>query len=148
MVCTFFGNKDAPSSVKEKLKRTIKGLIDEKGAVCFYVGNNGNFDLFVQKVLSELKDEGAAIDYAIVLSSLGEVALGGNQERTIFPVEMENVPPRFAISRRNEWMIKKSDCLIAYAKHQFSNSRKWVEKASKKGLQVIDLAEGSGSSAG
>ena len=141
MNCTFFGNKDTPSRVKNDLKDTIKRLINEKGVVRFYVGNNGNFDLFVQNVLSDLKKERIDIDYAIVLSSIREIAIDGDQEATIFPEELETVPPRFAISRRNDWMIKNSDYLIAYAKHPFSNSRKWVERATKKGLKIINLAE-------
>ena len=99
----------------------------------FPVGNNGNFDFYAQCLLRELKNEGFKINFSIVLSRLGELSVSKNQSDTIFPEEPENGLPKFAISKRNEWLIKKSSFLITYTKHKFSNSQKWLEQAIKKG---------------
>lgn len=40
LVCTFFGHRECPESVKSKLLDAIKDLI-KRGADTFYVGNNG-----------------------------------------------------------------------------------------------------------
>ena len=53
MVCTFFGHKDAPSSIKMRLEEIIEALINE-GVKNYYVGNNGNFDFYVQGVLENI----------------------------------------------------------------------------------------------
>ena len=140
MICTFFGHRDAPIDLKGNIKKAITNLI-ENGIVDFYVGNNGNFDFLVQAVLLELLNENKSINCRIVLSYLGESALCGNQELTIFPEELDGVIRKFAIPKRNEYLIKKSTVVVCYVENSFSNSYKWVEKARKKGHRIINLAE-------
>ena len=55
MICTFFGHKDAPDSLKNELKSAIIGLIDLYDVKMFYVGNNGSFDSLVQRTLAEIQ---------------------------------------------------------------------------------------------
>ena len=140
MVCTFFGHKDSPYYLKEELKNVILQLIEERGVKNFYVGNNGNFDYLVQLVLKEISYDRDDIDFCIVLSYLGEKALSNAQKHTVFPEELEFSVPRFAISKRNEWMLKQASITVVYVNHRFSNAHKWLEKASAKGLEVINLS--------
>ena len=139
MVCTFFGHRDAPDFLKESIEREIIQLIKNESVEMFFVGNNGNYDFLVQKVLSKLSQSMGGFEYYIVLSSLAERSLSGNQENTIFPEALERVPPRFAIAKRNEWLIKNSRFAIVYLKHKFSNSSKWVDRAEKKRLKIINI---------
>ena len=147
MNCAFFGHRNAPSEIKILLKEAILHLIQTEGVRNFFVGNNGNFDFYVQCVLKELKDEGLDICFDIVLSRLGEIALSENQSETIFPEELESVLPKFAISKRNDWLIKNSSFVITYMTHTFSNSYRWIQKASRKGIKIIYLPTGTKKSA-
>ncbi len=140
MNCTFFGHRNAPYSIKGKLKETIESLAKD-GYECFFVGNSGTFDLLVQSVLAELKNENKIKKYRIVLSYIDERALGENQEETVFLEGQESVLPKFAISKRNEWMIKNSNVAVVYLVDATSNSAKWVERARRKSLKIINLAE-------
>lgn len=142
MNCTFFGHRNAPYSIRKKLKKAIESLADE-GCENFFVGNSGGFDLLVQSVLEELKNENRIIKYRIVLSYIGERALSENQEKTIFPEGQERTLPKFAISKRNEWMIKNSDVAVVYLLDTATNTAKWIERARKKGLEIINLAKDS-----
>ena len=54
MVCAFFGHRDAPIEIRNKIKETVINLIEEKDVTKFYVGNNGNFDGMAWSVLKEL----------------------------------------------------------------------------------------------
>ena len=139
MNCTFFGHRNAPDKIKGQLKETILSLW-ESGIEHFYVGNNGGFDFLVQIVLREISLE-RDIKYSIVLSHIDEVALGAEQQKTIFCEGMERALPRFAISKRNEWLIKHSSVVVAYVADPFSNSSAWIERARKRGLTVINLAK-------
>lgn len=139
MIYTFFGHRNAPGSVKESLKNVISGLIDD-GDCEFLVGNNGNFDFWVQKALAEISKT-KNVSYSIVLSRPDEKALSCDQSHTIFPEELDGVPPKFAVSKRNEWMLKRSLTVIAYVKSYFSNSQKWIDRAEKRGMAVLNLAE-------
>ncbi len=140
MICTFFGHSDAPDSIKEDLRKKILHIVENVGVKTFYVGNNGNFDFLVQSILAEMSIE-KSFEFSIVLSYVNEKALSGNQEATIFPEGLEKALPKFAISKRNEWLIKKSNYAIVYLEHRFSNSCKWVEKSKKSGLKIINVAK-------
>lgn len=140
MVCTFFGHKDAPSSIKMRLEEIIEALINE-GVKNYYVGNNGNFDFYVQGVLENIVKKHNDIRFSVVLSTINETAIGTKQKYTVFPEGLENALPKFAISKRNDWMINNSQIVITYVRHNFSNSHKWLEKAKKKGLRVINLGD-------
>ena len=141
MNCMFIGHQTASDEIKKPLKDAILYLIRTEQIKNFFVGNNGNFDFYVQCALRELKNEVRSICFSIVLSRLDEKALSENQGETIFPEGLENSLPKFAIAKRNDWLIKNSSFVIAYVTNQFSNSYKWMQKASKKGLKVINLAE-------
>ena len=138
MICTFFGHRDAPNSLTESIKKAVIQLI-ENGIKDFYVGNNGRFDFMVQDILANLIKNNGDINVRIVLSYIDEKAISGHQELTIFPEELESVPKKFAISKRNEYLIKKSAIVLCYVENSFSNSHKWVEKARKKGLKIMNL---------
>lgn len=60
---------------------------------------------------------------------------------TIYP-NIENVPPRFAIIKRNEWMVNNSDFLIAYVENRFGGARKTLQYAEKKkNIKIINLVD-------
>ena len=139
MICTFFGHRDTSTVIKEKVRAAILELLQQEQDIEFCVGNNGSFDFIVQGVLKELKKSGVFLKYKIVLSALGEKALGGEQEVTFFPEGLEKALPKFAISKRNEWLIKNANVAIVRVGFSASNTYKWVEKARKKGMQIIYL---------
>ena len=141
MLCVFFGHRDAPSAVREALRCEIVNLIETEGVREFIVGNNGNFDFLVQEVLKEITEEKPYVSCAVMLSRIDERALCGDQRMTVFPEGLEHTPPRFAIARRNELMLKNASHVIAYVKHTPSDSAKWVQRAEKNGLRVINLAK-------
>ncbi len=141
MICTFFGHKDSPDDLKSDIERALLDMIDNCNVTKFYVGNNGNFDFLVQRVLEKVRTVRTQIEYYVVLSSLGERAIGGVQNNTIFPEELEYSPPRFAICKRNEWLIRNSDFAIIYVRHKFSNSYKWAVKCLKRGIKLCILRD-------
>ena len=140
MNCCFIGHADTPFELRSKLKETITDLISQ-GTLNFYVGNNGNFDLLVQEVLTDMIKEGQPINLNVVLSYHNEEVIRAEQKFSLYPDGLENTPLRYAISKRNDLLIKNSHILVTYVKHRFSNSHKWVDKAKKKGLKIINLAD-------
>ena len=139
MICTFFGHGDSPDSVKNALKEAIMSLIKTRNVKMFFVGNNGNFDYMAQCVLKEVSESNSNVEYLIVLSNPCENVNSEQKQKTIFPEELDRVPPRFAISKRNEWLINNSDLAIVYERSIVTNTYKWVEKSRKKGLEIINL---------
>ena len=137
MTCTFFGHKDTPTQIESKLKSTLLELIENKGVNVFYIGNHGNFDRMATKILKDLKIIHPHINYTVVLAYLPNTQYDCE---TIFPEGIENVPPRFAISYRNRYMVDTSNYVITYVTRSFGGAAQFKELALKKGKNVIELS--------
>ena len=141
MICTFFGHRDVSEGIRDRLYLLICNLIEKDSIYEFVVGNNGSYDYIVQTVLKELKRAYPQIKYSIVLSRLDEKALTENQERTVYPSELAYSLPKFSISKRNDWLLKKASVVIVYVKKKYSNSYKLAERAKRRGSRVINIAD-------
>lgn len=138
MVCTFFGHRDAPSSMEDTLKEAIVHLIQQEKVDMFYVGNQGKFDAMVRRVLKTLQGEYPHIGYAVVLAYMPtEKDKEQDFSDTLFPNGLETVPRRAAIVARNRWMIEKAQYVIAYVNVSYGGAADAVALAEKKGKKVI-----------
>lgn len=138
--CTFFGHRNTPESIKEKLKQTIITLIENENVTRFLVGNNGMFDFLVKKTLAELSDI-YPITYYVVLSALPKD--DQMEPHSLLPEDFEKFLPKFAINKRNEYMLKKSDFVVCYSVYHLGGAGKFKEKAIKKKKKVINLYSSS-----
>lgn len=141
--CTFFGHRDCPSSIKPKLREAIVDLIENKSVDMFYVGRQGEYDKLVRSVLRELVSIYPHISYAVVLERIPtRRSEFDDRERydTILPEGIETVPPRFAIDRRNKWMLRQSDYVVTYVIYPLGGAAKFAEMAKKQGKNVVELA--------
>lgn len=140
MNCMLFGHADAPDSLKSALEAAIIKVSEENDNVEFLVGNNGNFDFLAQSLMEKLKNNGIKIDYTIILSHIDERPLNRCYEQSLFPMELATTIPKYAISKRNNWIIKHSVLAICYVSSIASNSFKTLSKFKKRGVKVINLA--------
>ena len=141
MTCTFFGHRDTPESVGEKLREMLIDLIKNKNVDLFYVGNHGSFDSMVRKELDNLKGKYAHIDYSVVLAYITGDNRGVSYNNSIYPEGLENVPPKYAIVKRNRWMIDRADYVVVYVKYNFGGAAQFKNIAEKKGKIVLNLAD-------
>lgn len=141
--CTFFGHKDSPSAIADSLEKVIIQFISEENVTNFYVGNQGHFDAIARRVLKDVKKQFPDISYAVVLAYLpgNNEYYNENYPESVYPEGLENVPKKFAISKRNEWMIKQSDFVISYVTHNTGGAAKFTETARKRGKTVFNLAD-------
>ena len=61
-------------------------------------------------------------------------------DSTVYP-PLENIPQKFAISKRNEWMINQADLIIAYVSHTYGGAYRSLEYARRKKKSIINLAK-------
>lgn len=144
MTCCFLGHKDAPSDIYPKLVNAIKELIETQSVSSFLVGNQGGFDSMVLKALRQLKKEYPHISYNVVFAYMPTV----KQEydpyefgETMLPEGLEKVPPRFAISWRNKWMVNESEYAVVYITHSWGGAAKYYELAQKKNKTIINIGD-------
>lgn len=55
--------------------------------------------------------------------------------------EIENVPKKYAIVKRNQYMVRQSDFVIAYVTLKFGGAYEMLNYANKLGKKYINLAE-------
>ena len=141
--CAFFGHRSVPPTVETPLRQTIYHLIEQEGVDCFLVGNHGEFDAMVRRLLKSAQKDFPHICYAVVLAYLptAENELQQGETDTIFPEGLETVPQRYAICKRNRWMLKKADFVVAYAPFSFGGAATYKKLAEKQGKIVFELAE-------
>lgn len=142
--CTFFGHGNCPSSIAPLLEETITKAILEDSATLFYTGNQGRFDEMVRKILKRIASKYPQVDYAVVLAYMPNEKKEYGQtdySDTMLPEGIENVPPRFAISWRNKWMLKHSDIVITYITHSWGGAAQFADLAKRQHKQVINIAD-------
>jgi len=143
MTVTFFGHSNAPQNIQPILEKQIIDLIENNDADNFYVGNHGNFDTMVRKTLRKVKLTYPHIEYAVVLAYLPgkikELEIVDYSD-TIYPDGIENTPPKYAIDKRNRWMLEQADIVITYVKYIVGGAQKFNALAEKKGKTVINIA--------
>ena len=137
--CTFFGHADVAEPLEALLESLLRDLIEEDGIERFYVGNHGNFDASVARALKKIAAEYPQIQYCIVLAYLPQNGCG-EWASSLYPEGMEYVPPRFAIDRRNKWMLAQCDTVVAYITHQTGGAARYVRLAKRQGKRVLYLA--------
>ncbi len=61
--------------------------------------------------------------------------LRNNFDEMIYP-PLERVPPKYAILRRNEWMIDKATVLFACVRHAWGGAAKTLAYAKRKNIII------------
>lgn len=142
MVCTFFGHADCCGLDSNVLQSAIEELI-QNGADTFYVGHQGNFDRTVFSCLMRLKNIYPNISFAVVLAYLPIQKTERDPYRgySIYPDGIENGLRRFAIERRNKWLIDHADYCLCYVMHTWGGAYKFAKRAKKKGLKIFNLGD-------
>ena len=134
--------------VKEIVKEKIRSNIVGAEFVTFYIGGYGDFDGICACACRELKRERAGIEvvYVAPYMSLTEQEKIKDKQRyglcdtSIYP-PIENTPPKFAILKRNEWMITNADLIIAYVKRSYGGAYKSLLIAKRKKKKIINVCD-------
>ena len=147
MTITFCGhsNFSFDNTVKEKLRNLLLQEIRKNPACKFYLGGYGDFDSLCLNILKEIKADFPNIELLFITpylddnySKLETAKL--YYDGIIYP-PLENVPRRFCILKRNEWMVNEADFLIAFVKYSWGGAAKTLEYAKRKKVEFFNLAE-------
>ena len=137
MTVTFCGHKelDDPGAIRRWLEETVERLILE-GADRFLLGGYGAFDMLAASVVFQAKQKHPAVRSILVLPYLDRKADASLYDSTLYP-PLETVPLRFAIVRRNEYMVSRSDVVIAYVLYSWGGAAATLRYAEKQQKRII-----------
>ena len=146
MIITFCGHSDFLFSddVKQQLKNILVSEIIKNPTCRFYLGGYGDFDSLCLRTLRELKKEFQDIELIFITpyidKNYSKLEFSKyHYDDVIFP-PLESVPRKFAILKRNEWMVEEADLVIAYVMHSWGGAAKTLEYAKRKKKRIINLA--------
>ena len=150
MIITFIGHSSLKISDKllDLIKEAILNNIDKYEENTFYCGGYGDFDEICRKVSCDLKKDFENIEVVFVSPyftvqqqrKFGDLIKNRVYDSVVYP-ELEKVPLKFAINYRNQWMIEKSDLIIAYVDKEYGGAHTSLCFAQKKKKKIINLAE-------
>ena len=141
MIITFCGHRELydEKEVKVWLERVTENLI-VNGAEKFYLGGYGAFDRLAASVLAEQKKRYPQIELVLILPYLNRRKDISPCDSSLYP-PLESVPRRYAILRRNEWMIQRCDVLVAYVTHGWGGAARTLAYARKKKKTILAYGE-------
>ena len=141
MLVMFCGHREVAQSetVRNWLVEVTERLI-QGGADVFYLGGYGGFDKLAAAVLRTQKKRHPSIQLILVVAYLNTGMDTSGYDNTIYP-SLENVPKRFAISKRNERMIDASDIVVAYVTHGWGGAATTLQYAERKRKVIIQYPD-------
>ena len=142
MKICFVGHGDTPNNIEEKLEQVLEDLINNYREVLFYVGDHGQFDALTRTVLRRLQQKYNSIQTILVLSYMPtSPSLVFEAAQTLLPEEVARAHPRYAIDRRNRWVIDKSDIVVTYVTRSYGGAAKFKKLAIARGKKIIEIAK-------
>ena len=139
MICSLFGHRDAPETIKSTLKTILLDLIENKNVNIFYVGNNGSFDRITRALLKELK-KAYKINYYVVLAYIPQIRDDEDYTDSIYFDELNSKPYKTRIIERNKIMINKADIVVTYVTHITGGASRFKDYAIRKNKIVINIS--------
>ena len=137
MIVTFCGHSklNRTDGFSRWLNIILPSLI-EGGADTFYLGGYGDFDAVAASAVRKQKESYPHIELVLVLAYLDREIDASRYDGTTYP-PLEKVPRRYAIVRRNEWMVCESDVVISGVLHSWGGAAKTLEFAQRKKKVVL-----------
>lgn len=153
MVITFCGHGFIvnPTQVKKELITVLCEIITRANncKITFLCGGYGHFDALAASAVDDVKSvfSSCVIEKIFVTPYITESYdrrnkfMGQFYDEVVYP-PLENVPYRYAIAKRNEWMIENSHLVIAYVIHAHGGAASALRYAYRKRKRVIRLTVG------
>ncbi len=137
MIVTLCGHSEVsqPEAVRRWLEDLLAALV-EQGADTFYLGGYGTFDRLAADVLRGCKARYPHLNILLILPYLTGSRAADGYDDTIYP-PLETVPPRVAVLRRNQWMVERSDLLVAYVIHSWGGAAKTLDHAKRRRKPIV-----------
>ena len=141
IACCGFGHRQVFENITEQLENAVSHAVNQ-GCKHFYTGAMGNFDSLFSSAVRKAKTLYPDIKLICVkpymtqdINENGDY-LYSLYDDIIISSELAYVHYKSAITKRNELMIKWSDCIIVYHIHDFGGAYR-AELFAKKNHKTV-----------
>lgn len=134
----FFGHRRIYNirEIEEKLVPILNELILTKEYVEFYIGRNGDFDVFVASVIKRVQkqlDRGNSVLILTLPYTVKDIDYYAEYyDEIVIPDAIGKAHPKAAITLRNRWMADTADLIIAYVEREEGGAYAAVRYADRQ----------------
>lgn len=141
-ICAFFGHREIWADISEPLEQAVRSSIAD-GVTEFWVGGYGAFDAQAAECVRRLKREYPAITLHLIVAYLPakKDTFDDLYDSIVYPEGLEFGPQRFAITKRNRWIVENCDMVIAYVRSTYGGAYTALQLARRKERHIINIAE-------
>lgn len=140
---TFIGHGECYGLSSELIRTEIVKMIN-KGVTEFYTGGMGGFDWMCARVVYDLKKNYPQIHNYLVIPYLSFTILEKKYfDAIVYPEGFEKYHFKAAIPARNKYLVDNTKYALCYVNHSWGGAAKTFEQAKKKGLVIVNLADGA-----
>ena len=122
--------------------------VSKGSQIDFYLGGYGNFDSFAKRCAKRYQQKHTNAKVIFVTPYLSKWLddrkdyIEKEYDEILYP-ELEHTPPKYAISKRNEWMVRQSDYVFVYVKTHFGGAYNALLYAAKHNKPYTNLYLGN-----
>ncbi|MBO5357445.1 MAG: hypothetical protein J6A95_06715 [Clostridia bacterium] len=142
MIITFCGHSDfiRKDEYEQRILDILEKETGDSGAE-IYLGEYGAFDSFAYECSKKFQQTHKNVSLVFITPYLLGIANDkkARYDNIIYP-ELERVPKRYAILKRNEYMIEKADVVIAFVNRNYGGAYKSYNYAKRKNKKLYNLA--------
>ena len=148
MVITFCGHSNySYNAENENLMLSLFEEVIGGESVEFFLGGYGGFDAFAYRCAKKYKAKHANAKIILVTPYIDKWLedrkdyLQHAYDEIVYP-NIENAPKKFAVIKRNEWMVNQSDYIFCYVETHYGGAYKTLLYAFKHGKKFFNLYQG------
>ena len=146
MIVTFCGHSQYTGSGKDEelIISVLTRIIGDRHAE-LYLGGYGSFDAFARKCGKKYQEAHPntklifVTPYITVGYQKNHLDCKKNLYDEIIYPNLEDKPPKFAISYRNKWMVEQADYVIAYITHEWGGAYQTYKYAQRKNKPIFNI---------
>ena len=141
-ICCGFGHREVFENITDKVYEAVLEA-SKQGCEVFYTGAMGRFDELFSSAVRNLKKANQNIKLICVKPYFSK-EINENREYIfslyddiIIPTELADVHYKKIITKRNQWIIDRSDIVIGYSIRNYGGANNAIKYAYKKGKTVL-----------
>ena len=142
MIAVFCGHSNYMQSAQDEDKIFSLLEVEVGDAPCeIFLGGYGSFDDFAFRCAKKFRQTHPNARLVLVTPYLEKAKTTYNKadlDSIIYP-SLESVPPRYAISHRNKWMIEQADIVVCYVSRQYGGAYEMYSDAKRKAKKIYNL---------
>ena len=142
MKITFCGHSDfaQTDSMEDKMLSILQNQVGDAPAELL-LGGYGAFDRFAYHCAKKYKEGHPNVRLIFVTPYIDMVKRECEEYDEIVYPPIESVPYKFAIIKRNEWMIDQAETVIAYVNRGYGGAARSVKYARRKYKRIVNIAD-------